>query len=92
MPLKNVHFLSYGTSQQYRNKTMFYLVATFFQQELQPETTCWHYTEKGHGKGAPDGIGGCVKRTADSLVSQGKDLADIDTLVKELKETKCVCC
>ena len=88
MPLKNVHFLSDGTSQQYRNKNMFYLAATFFQQELQPETICWHYMEKGHGKGAPDGIGGCVKRTADSLVSQGKDLADIDTLVKELKE-KC---
>lgn len=31
----------------------------------------WHYSESGHGKGAPDGIGGCLKRNADKLVAQG---------------------
>lgn len=65
-PLENVHFLSDGPSQKYRNKNMFYLIATFFQKELQCQSIRWHFTEKGHGKGAPDGIGGAIKRTADS--------------------------
>lgn len=34
----------------------------------------WNYLEAGHGKGAPDGVGGLLKRTADRLVSLGSDL------------------
>ncbi|VEN36235.1 unnamed protein product [Callosobruchus maculatus] len=34
----------------------------------------WHYSESGHGKGAPDGIGGSVKRKADESVARGKVL------------------
>lgn len=34
----------------------------------------WHYTESGQGKRAPDGVGGFLKRIADSLVGRGKDL------------------
>ena len=48
----------------------------------------WHFTEKGHGKGAPDGIGGCIKRTADRLIGQRKDIPDINCLVEGIKE-KC---
>ncbi|XP_054259552.1 uncharacterized protein LOC128984273 [Macrosteles quadrilineatus] len=42
--------------------------------------------EAGHGKGAPDGIGGCIKRSADSLVAQGKDISNFDSFVLEVKE------
>lgn len=65
---------------------MFYLVATFFQKELQCQSIRWHFTEKGHGKGAPDGIGGAIERTADSLVGHGNDIPNIDCLVKGLRE------
>ena len=42
---------------------MFYLLGTFFRKEFGAKTMRWDFTEKGHGKGAPDGIGGCIKRT-----------------------------
>ncbi|WAR13399.1 hypothetical protein MAR_027579 [Mya arenaria] len=34
----------------------------------------WNYLEAGHGKGAADGIGATVKRTADSFVLTGHDV------------------
>ncbi|KAJ4943776.1 hypothetical protein JOQ06_006271, partial [Pogonophryne albipinna] len=34
----------------------------------------WNYSERAHGKGAPDGVGGAVKRMADNHVHGGKDL------------------
>ena len=33
----------------------------------------WNYSERGHGKGAPDGVGACVKRMADQAVQRGAD-------------------
>ncbi len=41
--------------------------------------------EAGHGKGAPDGVGGVLKRTADSLVAQGKDIPNAHKLYESLK-------
>ncbi|CAG5044245.1 unnamed protein product [Parnassius apollo] len=43
------------------------------------------YTESGHGKGAPDGVGGTLKRTADAIVSRGHDIPDFDSFLDELK-------
>ena len=86
--IETVHFLSDSTSQQYRNKSMFYLLGTFFRKEFGAKTMRWHFTEMGHGKGAPDGIGGCIKRTTDRIIGQGKDIPDINCLVEEIKE-KC---
>ncbi len=34
----------------------------------------WNYSEKSHGKGAPDGIGGAVKKDADLYVRWGGEL------------------
>jgi hypothetical protein len=34
----------------------------------------WLFTEAGHGKGAPDGVGGSLKRMADGYVSTGGSL------------------
>lgn len=30
----------------------------------------WNFSEKAHGKGAPDGVGGSIKRSADAFVHQ----------------------
>lgn len=46
----------------------------------------WNYSESGHGKGAPDGVGGTWKRTADQLVAKGRDLATFKSLFDALKE------
>nr|CAI5849420.1 unnamed protein product [Callosobruchus analis] len=42
---------------------------------LNVNQTQWHYSENGHGKGAPDGIGGSVKRKADKSVAKSKDIS-----------------
>ncbi|GBO07167.1 hypothetical protein AVEN_197065-1 [Araneus ventricosus] len=67
--LRNIHFLSDDPNTQYKNKNMFYLAATMVTKELAVDSLQWHYSDKGHGKGAPDGIGGCIKRLADNIVS-----------------------
>lgn len=34
----------------------------------------WNYSEMSHGKGAPDGVGGAIKRMADVHIQSGSDL------------------
>ena len=34
----------------------------------------WNFSERSHGKGAPDGVGGVLKRKADMYVLGGNDL------------------
>lgn len=92
--LRVVNFLSDGPCTQYKNKTMFYLMASYLSEKLGVEILRWHYSESGHGKGAPDGVGGTLKRTADKLVGQGKDMSTFKVLVEELtnncKGIKCI--
>lgn len=83
--IRHVNFLSDGPSTQYRNKKMFYLIATHINEQLGAETIRWHYSESGHGKGAPDGVGGCIKRMADYKVGHGEDIPDYQTLVNVIK-------
>ncbi|CAL8310703.1 unnamed protein product [Boreogadus saida] len=40
----------------------------------------WNYSERGHGKGAPDGVGACVKRMADQAVQRGAALQTAEAL------------
>nr|CAI5845063.1 unnamed protein product [Callosobruchus analis] len=77
--VENMHFLSDGPVTQYRNKLMFYMLACKIP-DLCPNIVnwTWNYTEAGHGKGAPDGIGAVCKRTADNIVACGRDIADIN--------------
>lgn len=44
----------------------------------------WNYSEAGHGKGAPDGVRGLLKRVADNVVATGNDVADFDSLFSVL--------
>ncbi|KAG5868315.1 hypothetical protein JTB14_000264 [Gonioctena quinquepunctata] len=48
----------------------------------------WNYPEPGHGKGAPDGVGGTLKRSADQAVAGGKNLTDLNVL-KNVLSSKC---
>ncbi|XP_039283002.1 uncharacterized protein LOC120351095 [Nilaparvata lugens] len=58
-------------------KTFENFIASFDEEDIDDER---------HGKGTPDGIGGTVKRTADRLVAEGKDIDSIDVLCTYLKE------
>lgn len=85
--IKRVHFLSDGPVTQYRNKTMFFIMATKLSEEIPNiENFTWNYTESGHGKGAPDGIGATCKRTADFFVNSGGDINNIDQFVAVIQE------
>lgn len=67
------HMISDGPVTQYRNKKDSYRLSTVpslcgFQR------VTWNFGEKSHGKGAPEGVGGAVKRIADTAVKIGTDL------------------
>ncbi|KAL3282362.1 hypothetical protein HHI36_005548, partial [Cryptolaemus montrouzieri] len=41
----------------------------------------------GHGKGAPDGVGDLLKRTADRLVESGRNINELHILLDELRKS-----
>lgn len=89
LPISRLHMLSDGPVNQYKNKFMFEMVCRHLK-DLYPEIThfSWHYSEPGHGKGAPDGVGGTLKRTADKVVAEGHDIVDINSL-KPILQFRC---
>lgn len=89
--VENVHFLSDGPVTQYRNKDMFfYLLCKLTETYANICDFTWNYHEAGHGKGAPDGIGGTCKQIADKIVALGTDIATIDDFATEL-DKHCPC-
>jgi len=83
-----IHFISDGPTTQYRNKHNFYLLSRkVFHYGFTSAT--WNFLEAGHGKGAADGIGAVIKRTADAIVSvRGNDITNGSDLLKELSNAK----
>ena len=45
-----------------------------------------NFSEAGHGKGAPDGVGAAIKRSADELVAQRADLTNANVAFLKLSE------
>ncbi|KAL7842108.1 hypothetical protein SRHO_G00237970 [Serrasalmus rhombeus] len=80
-----LHFFSDGPATQYKQKANFYMLSTE-PFKMGFKETSWHFFEASHGKGAPDGIGGSLKRTADSLVHHGTDIPDAESLFLQLKQ------
>lgn len=82
-----VHCFSDGPCAQYRQKGNFYMFSTeLFKRGFQKGT--WSFFKAGHGKGAPDGVRGILKRTADRLVSEEKDIPN----AWQLYESWCYSC
>ncbi|XP_037387359.1 uncharacterized protein LOC108412299 [Pygocentrus nattereri] len=80
-----LHFFSDRPATQYKQKANIYMLSTEpFKMDFKE--TSWHFVEASHGKGAPDGIGGSLKRTADSLVHHGTDIPDAESLFLQLKQ------
>lgn len=82
--IKKVHFLSDSPTTQYRNKTNFLFFHTINKRYSTIEEGTWNFSEAGHGKGAPDGVGAVVKRTADRLIAEGTDITNLDTLFDKI--------
>jgi len=86
----SVHFFSDGPTTQYRQKKNFFLFCTkLFEYGFLAGT--WNFFEASHGKGAADGVGAVLKRTADRLVKQGHDLPTAQEVYNKLcQETNVV--
>ena len=85
----HLHFFSDGPTPQYRNKQNFYLLSTqIYNMGFHGAT--WNFFASGHGKGAPDAIGGAVKRQADAMVNTGCDIADARNLFSCLQRSDSV--
>lgn len=80
-----LYFLSDSPTSQYRNKFIFYMISQLHVDFPQLKEVIWNYSEKGHGKGAPDGVGAVLKRTADAAVKFGEDVANLTDFVKIMK-------
>ena len=68
--VKCIHYLTHSSTSQYRNRTIFQLVAR--HEEDFGVKARWDYLEAGHGKGLCDGLGVSVNRSAISAVTQGR--------------------
>lgn len=69
------HIYSDGPTSQYRNRTNVTLwILTLIKDFQQVKKSTWTFSEAGHGKGPMDGVGGYLKRTADSHVLMGNDV------------------
>jgi len=78
-----LHFFSDGPATQYRQKINFFLLSTEpFKRGFDVNR---NFFEANHGKGAPDGVGGTLKRSADRLVRLGEDIPDAEVLYNKLK-------
>ncbi|CAH2093998.1 unnamed protein product [Euphydryas editha] len=87
--IHTVHMLSDSPVNQYKNKFVFHIVSHHLKYFLPGiNNFTWNYSEPGHGKGAPDGVGGTLKRSADQAVAEGKDVTDLNVL-KNILSSKC---
>ena len=78
-----MHLFSDGPCTQYRQKGNFYHFCTKLHQCEFP-SGAWNFFEASHGKDAPGGVGGLLKRTADRLVSHGKDIPNAELFFNAL--------
>ncbi|KAF9423866.1 hypothetical protein HW555_000924, partial [Spodoptera exigua] len=83
--VQNLIIISDSPSGQYRNKKIFYIMSQLSIYCSSLTNIIWNYSECGHGKGAPDGVGGLLKRTADRFVAHDGDMKNIDSFVNYLK-------
>ncbi|GAA6067166.1 NACHT, LRR and PYD domains-containing protein 14-like [Tachysurus ichikawai] len=81
-----IHLFSDGPCTQYKQKGNFFLFSTELAKRGIKAGT-WNFFEASHGKGAPGGVGAALKRTADMLISHGRDIQDAHEIFEALLET-----
>jgi hypothetical protein len=81
--LKTIHYVTDSPSSQYRNKSIIKLLSIHAAEFGGIEAT-WEYLESGHGKGACDGVGGAIKKTAETAVKKGSIIKCASDFCKEV--------
>lgn len=84
--INTIHFFSDGPATQYRQKQNFYFISHRIFREYYIIRVTWNFFEAGHRKGAADGVGGYLKRTADGKVAAGSDISNAEDFFYTLKE------
>ena len=84
--IDTLHVLSDGPATQYRNRTNCFLMSSIPYTWGFKRVT-WNFSERSHGKGAPDGVGGVLKRKADMYVLGGSDLQTPRDLYEYLQKS-----
>lgn len=69
--IDTLYVLSDGPATQYHNRASFLMSSIPYTWGFKRVT--WNFLECSHGKGAPDGVGGVLKRKADMHVLGGND-------------------
>lgn len=84
--IDTLHILTDSPSSQYRNKKMFWIMTQIYKDYSGfLNAMSWNFSESGHGKGAPDGVGAVIKRTSDCFVRLGQDLGTFEDFHHYLK-------
>jgi hypothetical protein len=85
--IDTLHILSDGPTAQYKNRFninfMMHFIPTVIPHVL---SWTWNFGESGHGKGPMDGVGGVLKRTADTFVQRGTDITSSSIFVDTLTD------
>lgn len=81
--VKKIIYFSDGAGSQYKNRFNF-LNLLFHETDFHVPAE-WHFFATAHGKGACDGIGGCVKRNAYRASLQDKSIVTTQELFEWAK-------
>ena len=82
--------ISDSPTSQYRNRYSIFLL-TKLCEKYDIHNFEWIFTECGHGKGAPDGVGAAVKRLGDKYVSAGNSLLNSEDLLQAASGSSILC-
>lgn len=82
--INHLHVFSDGPATQYKQKGNFYLLSKEpFKKGFKDIS--WNFFEASHRKGAPDGDGGTLKRSADIIVRHGGDIPNAEAMFHKLR-------
>ena len=75
--------MSDGPTTQCRNKNYFYLLTNHITKIFPKIISVTHnFSEAGHGKGGPDGVGGLLKNLADDAVAHNIDVHSPEAFIE----------
>lgn len=84
--ITRVNIMSSGPTKQNWKKSNMYLFC--YIEYFRFQVASYNFTETGRGKSVADWVGGTIKRTADSDVLMGKDVANIQQFMTAVSNLK----
>jgi hypothetical protein len=75
--LTSIQYITDSPVSQYRNKKIVKIIAQHVEY-FDGINCTWDYLESGHGKGPCDGVGGSLKRSADTAVKAGEIISNAE--------------